>query len=115
MERYRDIIEKLISAIGNCRRDIEAKGQAKAKAIREYDMKFAIALATLNNSETYELSGKTYKKPPATITREIAKGIVSMEKEKLELAEVAYKATIENLEALKAQLNGYQSIFRHLE
>jgi len=33
----------------------------------------------------------------------------------MEIAEIEYKATIANLDALKAQLNGYQSIMRYLD
>lgn len=108
-------IQAIISEIGKCRREIEAKGKARASAIRVYDMKLAIALATLRNADTYELGGKTYKAPPVSIAEKIAKGLVAQEREAMELAESGYKACISNLEALKAQLNGYQSIFRHME
>jgi len=113
--RVRDNIEKLIHAIGECRQEIEERGKKRAHAIRTYDMKLAIALATLRNAEFYELAGQKYKSPPVSIAEKIAKGIVSQEREAMELAESGYKACISNLEALKAQLNGYQSIFRHLE
>jgi hypothetical protein len=108
-------IRLIIAEIGKCRREIEDKGKARASAIKIYDMKLAIALATLRNAETYELQGVKYKSPPVSIAEKIAKGIVAQEREVMELAESAYKACISNLEALKAQLNGYQSIFRHLE
>ncbi len=110
-----NLIKKLISLIGECRREIETKGQAKAKAIRDYDRKMAIVLATLRNSETYELAGKTYKQPPVSILEKIAKGICADEIYEKEIAESGYKACISNLTALQAQLNGYQSIFRYLD
>ncbi len=108
-------IEGLIVAIGKCRREIEDKGKAKAKSISDYDRKLAITLATLRNSESYQIGDKTYKQPPVSIMEKIAKGICSDELYAREVAESGYKACISNLEALKAQLNGYQSIFRHLE
>ncbi len=108
-------IEGLIKEIGKCRREIEDKGKAKAKTISDYDRKMAITLAELRNSESYKLGDTTYIAPPVTIMEKIAKGICSIECYEREVAESAYKACISNLEALKAQLNGYQSIFRHLD
>jgi hypothetical protein len=102
---YKEIIESLIKDIGNCRREIEAKGNARAKAISNYDKQLEMAIRTLKAETTF----------PATLIEKIAKGVCSDHREKLELAEVAYKACLSNLEALKAQLNGYQSVFRHLE
>lgn len=113
--QVKDSIEKLIKEIGYCRREIESRGQAKAKAVSNYDRKLAITLANLRHTESYELLGKTYKTPPVTILEKIAKGICFEERLAMEIAESGYKAVISNLEALKAQLNAYQSIFRHLE
>lgn len=113
--KIKDCIEKLISEIGHCRREIETKGQAKAKAIKNYDMKLAIAIATLRDQTHYKLGDKQYERPPATLIEKIAKGICAPERYEMEIAESGYKAVISNLEALKAQLNGYQSIYRHLE
>ena len=113
--QVKGIIESLIVEIGHCRRDIESKGNARANAIKNYDMRLAIALSTLRNSENYELAGKSYKSPPVSIMEKIAKGICADFLEEREIAESAYKAVISNLEALKAQLNGYQSIYRHAD
>ena len=110
-----DLIQKLIKLIGECRREIEAKGKAKAKAISNYSKKLAIAESVLRNTETYELSGKTYKQPPVSILKDIAKGICCEEEYEKEIAESGYKACISNLEALKSQVNAYQSIFRWLD
>lgn len=101
----KDCIEKLISEIGHCRRDIETKGNARAKAISNYDKQLKIAIVTLKEAGKF----------PATLIEKIAKGVCSDHRLTLELAEVGYKACISNLEALKAQLNGYQSIYKHLD
>lgn len=98
-------IEALIKEIGKCRREIEAKGTARAKAISNYDMRLGIAIATLRDEGDY----------PATLIEKIAKKVCALDREALEIAESGYKACICNLEALKAQLNGYQSIYRHLD
>lgn len=103
--KVKDCIEKLISEIGHCRRDIETKGNARAKAISNYDKQLKIAIVVLKDGGKF----------PATLIEKIAKGVCCDHREQLELAEVAYKACISNLEALKAQLNGYQSIYKHMD
>ncbi len=105
MIKVREYIEKIIIEIGKCRRDIETKGNARARAISNYDKQLKIAIVVLRDEGKF----------PATLIEKIAKGVCSDHREQLELAEVGYKACISNLEALKAQLNGYQSIFRHME
>lgn len=103
--KVKDCIEKIISDIGYCRREIETKGNARAKAISNYDKQLKIAIVTLKENGKF----------PATLIEKIAKGVCSDHRLTLELAEVGYKACISNLEALKAQLNGYQSIYKHLD
>ncbi|MDD5011987.1 MAG: hypothetical protein PHQ00_07685 [Phycisphaerae bacterium] len=89
-------IEKIIIEIGKCRREIEAKGIARAKAISNYDMRLGIAIVTLKEEGKF----------PATLIEKIAKKICSADREELEISESGYKACICNLEALQAQLNG---------
>ena len=98
-------IEGIISEIGKCRRQIESKGVARAKAISNYDMRIGIAVVTLKEEGKF----------PATLIEKIAKKICCTDREALEIAESNYKACISNLQALMAQLNGYQSIFRYLD
>lgn len=113
--KVKDCIEGLIQEIGKTRREIEEKGREKAAAISDYDRQLAVTLATLRNADNYTLAGKTYPTPPISIMEKLAKGICATERYNLEVAESAYKACISNLEALKSQLNGYQSIYKHLE
>ena len=103
--KVKDYIEKIIVDIGTCRRDIETKGNTRAKAISNYDKQLKIAIVVLKEEGKF----------PATLIEKIAKGVCSDHRLTLELAEVGYKACISNLTALMAQLNGYQSIYRHLE
>ncbi len=113
--KVRDCIEGLIKDIGDTRREIEAKGETKARAISDYDRSMAITLAVLRDSESYVLGDKRYKAPPVTIMEKIAKGICSEEAYKREVAESGYKACISNLNALLAQINAFQSIYRHMD
>ena len=108
-------IQNIVKEIGEYRRMLKESGETLATATRDYDRKMAITLATLGDSETYELAGKTYKSPPVTIREKIAKGICCEERYKLVLAETGYKACITNINALQAQLNANQSLFRYLD
>ena len=110
-----DNIQKLIAEIGTCRREIEGKGKVRAKAIRNYDMQLAIALATLREAESYELAGRKYQAPPVTIMEKIAKGICAPQREDLEIAEAGYKAAAVNLDALQCQLMAFQTLYKHLD
>lgn len=103
--QVKDCIEKLIGEIGKTRREIEDKGNARAKAIANYDMRMGIALATLRDESKY----------PITILERIAKKVCAPDREALEIAESGYRACLSNLTALMAQLNAYQSIYRHLD
>ena len=103
--KVKDHIEKLIAMIGTTRREIEEKGNARAEAISNYDMRLKVAIVTLREEGKF----------PATLIEKIAKGVCAPDRERLELAEVGYKACISNLTALMAQLNGYQSIYRFSE
>lgn len=98
-------IENVISEIGKFRREIEDKGKARAKAISDYDKRLRIAIVTLKDEGKF----------PATLIEKIAKGLCAPEIESKEIAESNYKAVISNLQALMAQLNAYQSLFRYLD
>lgn len=113
--RISDTIEKLIKELGKFRREIKDKGKAKADAIVGYRKRLAITLAILGHDETYELAGRTFKAPPITLRKDIAKGICAEEEGTMEITASGYTATIKNLEALEAQLNAFQSLYRHQE
>lgn len=98
-------IEAIIKEIGVCRREIESKGNARAKSIAEYDLRLGDAIETL----------RTEGKFPVSLIEKLAKKLCHSYRESMEIAEIEYKATIANLDALKAQLNGYQSIMRYLD
>jgi len=98
-------IEGIISEIGKFRREIEKKGNTRAKSISAYDKQMQVSIVTLREEGKF----------PATLIEKIAKGLCSPQIEAREIAESNYKACISNLNALMAQLNGYQSIYRHLD
>lgn len=98
-------IQALISEVGKCRREIESKGLEKARTTALYDVKLGNAIQVLREEGKF----------PATLIEKIAKKLVADDREKMDAAEIMYKACLANLEALKAQMNAYQSVFRHLE
>ena len=107
MEIYqvREHIEKIIAEIGKCRREIEVKGKEKAEAISNYDKQLKIAMVTLREEGKF----------PVTLIEKIAKGVCADHRYRLEVAMSGYTATISNLEALKASLNAFQSIYKHMD
>ena len=113
--QVKDAIEKIIKQIGEVRRQLEEKGNAKAAAIADYDMQVALTLVKLRDSEPMEWRGRTVKNIPTTLAEKIAKGMCRDERLYMEECIAGYNALTSNLQALMAQLNAYQSIFRHLD
>ncbi len=73
-------------------------------ATSEYDKEMAIAVARL------KAQGES-----VTIIKMLAKGACSEYQEKVTHAEITYKAISANIDAIKAQLMGWQSIYKHLD
>jgi hypothetical protein len=88
--------------------------QEKAQTIAEYERKIAITIISLKNGMEIELGGQKVKSPPVTVIEKIAKGVCYEEKIAAELADAKYKAHIVKMDCLQAEMNGLQSINRHL-
>ena len=108
-------ILKATDLLAKMRVEIKARAERKAKAISNYDKALAVTIIGLKNGKKMILDGEEIEKPPTTILEKIAKGICYKEKLELEEAEALYKSLISNIDSLKAELNGYQSINRHLD
>lgn len=108
------IVEK-ISTLELGRGLLKEKATEKAETISNYEKVMAVTIIKLKNGVEFELDGNTVKSPLATIMEKIAKGICYQEKLDMELAEASYKNAIVGMAAIQAELNGYQSIFKHLE
>ena len=103
MIAYAMHIEKLIEAIRDRYQELEDLGTNKAQTAVDYDR--AVAIATI----------RLKQKHPVTMLDKVVKGECAEELFKKMVAESAYKACITKIEANKAQLNAYQSLFRHLD
>jgi hypothetical protein len=98
-------IEALCDSVGKKCENI-AKFVASDKlpsALAEYDKAIEMAIAQL------QANGE-----PATLTKDKAKGMCKDQLFILKSLEIKWKAMLTILEATKAQLNGYQSVNRHL-
>ena len=81
-----------------------------------YEKAIAKTIIGLKNGMEYTMGdGFPVINPPTTIVEKIAKGLCWREKLKMDKWEGLVKGLISNIDCLKAQLNGYQSINRHLE
>jgi len=97
-------IEEKIKLLEKGRQTLAIKAKEKAEAIAEYDKKMAKTIIQMKNEGM-----------PITLIERIAKGICWKEKLAKELAEAEYKNATVKMEAIMAELNGYQSINRYLE
>ena len=111
----RDKIESRISALETERGKIYTLAADKAAAISQYDRLYAIKLLELKNGTIHEWEGRKVGNLAVTMADKVAKGMVWEACMQKELADGLYKACISNLEALKAELNGFQSINKYLE
>lgn len=96
-------IEKCIDAISLEGKNSGKLIEAKANTMAEYDKAVGVTIASL------KAAGK-----PTTIVEKLAKGNVSDTLYKKILAEETLKAHYCRMENLRAQLNGLQSMNRHV-
>ena len=113
--KYQAAITGAIGALGTERKRLQELSVNKAKALSEYDKQIALAMAKLGLGETVVLEGVEITAKIASNLKEKAKGVCFEYLCSKILAEDAYKNCITNIDCLKAQLNGFQSIYRHLD
>ena len=97
------------------RKILKHRAKAKADAIGEHKKELAKTLMQLRNGVEFELEGVKIKNPPASYSREIADGLCWKTRVEMELQDAMYKNAIEGMDSIKAEMNGYQSIFRYLD
>jgi len=98
-------IRAKIKLLEKGRAELQGKAQGKANAIAEYDKVLAIAIIKYRDAGKY----------PATLIEKIAKGDCYKERAKAELTEAEYKLTVTKMNGIQAELNGYQTIYKHLD
>ena len=108
-----EIVNK-IKLLEEGRNMLAAKAQTKANTIANYDRAFAKTIIKLNNGVEFDLDDVKIQNPKTILMDKITKGICWQERLAMELADAEYKNAISSLDCLKTELNGYQSINRHL-
>ena len=110
-----DKIEHRIDLLEKGRQVIQERAENKARKIAHYEKELALTLIKIKEGVEMELEGHKIKALPVSIMEKIAKGMCWKEKLDMELADAEYRNAIAGMRALEAELNGYQSIYRHLE
>lgn len=108
-------IENYILIIGRERRKLPEYACKKSETLAEYEKSLALTILKLKNGDITEFEGQPVDKLPATLLERVAKGICWQEKLEADKAEAEYKNQIVNIQAIEAQLNGYQSLNRYLK
>ncbi len=108
-------IEQNIMLIQKERPKLDILAREKAVYAANYDKAIAVTIMKLNNGKALELDGETVKDPAKSIMEKIAKGICYQERLDMDVAEANYKSQVLKLDAVKAVLNGWQSVNRHLD
>ena len=110
-----ELIQDKILELDNERPRLFDTSQSKAQAISDYDRAMALVVLKLKNGTIKEFEGEPINGIAVTLIPIIAKGICWRECFTKEAEEAGYKAVISNIEAIKAGLNGLQSINKHLD
>ena len=108
-------IQRMRESLGKQSAMIKPAGIEKAKAERAYDEAIARQIAFMQMGETIVVDGKELNKLPATVQKDIAKGLCGEELERKITADTGYKATITTLEATQTAMSAMQSVLRNFD
>ena len=108
-------MELLIESLAKVRDSISELSLTKANRIATYEKELAKTMIMLQNGQVNDFDGVEMCKVSVTNAKDIAKGICWRYKLNADLAESEYRAAIVKLETMKAELNGYQSIYKYSE
>ncbi len=109
------LIEAKIKLLEAGRKELKTRAETKATTIAEYDKAIALTIIQLKNGMEVKWENEVIKNPLASITEKIARGVCYKEKLAMEQAEAFYKNAIVGLSCIQAEMNGLQSINRHLD
>jgi hypothetical protein len=87
----------------------------KATAISEFAKKVTITEIKLKNGLIDKIDGIEVGNVVASAARKMAEGYCYKEMFEMEAAVALYKSNLTNIEAIKAELNGLQSVNKHLD
>lgn len=107
-------IEKRIELLAEARKLLAERASLKAVTIAEYDKALAITLIKLREGIEMEFEGHKIKGVPVTVMEKLAKGMCWQERLAMEEANGLYGVAVSGMNSLQAELNGYQSVYKHL-
>jgi len=108
-------INEKVLLLENRRADLKPAAAKMAATKADHKRALATVLIKLKNGQTFTLEGQDIKDPPATITKSIAEGICWAEQLRMDAAKTEYEIVKDKLDIVCAELNGLQSIYRHLD
>ena len=108
-------IEQKITELEQEREKLAHAAASRAIAISNYDRAVALTILKLKNKMILKFDEIDVGATPVSVQEKVAKGICWRERLKMEEAEGVYKSIVSNIDSIKAELNGLQSINRHLQ
>nr|WP_320022062.1 hypothetical protein [uncultured Draconibacterium sp.] len=113
-------IHQKIDEIGVLADNIEDAADNKALKLSNYERVLALTIVKLRNgliTSIKDVDDKPIeiKSLPANLVEKVARGIVYVELLEKEASDSGYKGLLAQIDALKAQLNGLQSVNRRME
>lgn len=111
----RNKIEAKISDLETARNSIFGASQLRATAKANLAKEIAKTILKLRNGVIYNWEGQDIKSLPANLIPKVAEGICWNEVFTCEDAETGYKSIVVCMDSLKAELNGYQTLNKHLD
>lgn len=108
-------IEYTINEISEQANRLEQAALEKANTVANYEREMAITILKLKNGAIPEWEGQKMGNLAANLIPTVAKGICYHESFDREMADANYKSLIVKIDALKAQLNGFQSLNKTMQ
>jgi len=108
-------IKDNILLLRKTRDTLKVRADDKSKAIAEYEKAIAIITIRLVNGEPIDFEGMVVQKPPATIMKDIVKGICYKERIAADLTESNLKSAMLGLKAIETTIMALQSLLKHEE
>ena len=109
-----DQIKEKIKRLEELEAEYPAAIKAKTQTQAAYDLEMAKTILRLKNGDINEFEGQACGVTPISIIEKIAKGICWEGGLACSASDMQLKALESKIKIAQAQLNGYQSIFRHL-
>jgi hypothetical protein len=107
-------ILKRIKMLEIGRQSLTQRSTARAKAMSAYEYELGTTILKLKNNAISDYGGLSCTDLPITIIEKIAKAMCFEAKLEMEKCDTEYKLAVVGLNCLEAELNGFQSVNRHL-